>query len=341
MSTTQENKVSKREKKMSTWKVVIAALAVGVLFCGAANAATLTLTLKVVNYTTGVEITDLSTITPGTQFGIAIYGQADTAYGIGAASWTVYTPNSDGAFAPVKTGPNLTATWGAGAAFDIRINAAVKDFDSTLDPDADNDTVGASVATSQTWDIGAGSQVLLQTQKWSMVSAAPVQFSIYVDPQSQYPVDDAPYAATFDTVVGVGIGASAPKPVITSAPVTEGTWTKEPGWNNPAHHVAITSDATGACVWKISDGTTDWNLTQANPALNTANITLTIADIIATGATLPGPYNAGDDLSSYFWTLTVTAGGQTSDGLSVFVPEPATMGLLGFGVLALLKRRRA
>jgi len=144
---------------------------------------------------------------------------------------------------------------------------------------------------------------------------------------------------------------TAPTVDIPGGDVHEEDWSKEPGWNNPLHKVVITAVGTddgkpippGALryVWTMSKpGGGSKLLAETGKVL-----TLTIAEIASLG--LPGPYNTppGPDPGVYMWDLSVKAydGELYSplDGIKVFVPEPATIGLLSFGIVgALLRRRR-
>jgi len=151
--------------------------------------------------------------------------------------------------------------------------------------------------------------------------------------------------------VGTVVTNTAPTVDIPGGDVHEEDWSKEPGWNNPLHTVVITAAGTddgnpippGALsyVWTMSKPGGDSKLLAENGKV----LTLTIAEIASLG--LPGPYNTppGPDLGVYMWDLSVKAydGELYSplDGIKVFVPEPATIGLLSFGIVgALLRRRR-
>jgi hypothetical protein len=155
-------------------------------------------------------------------------------------------------------------------------------------------------------------------------------------------------------VGGAGPTTSLPTVSITTGDVLEGDWSDEGGWNNPLHTVHI--DATGsandegqtlAWLWQITNNT---GVTK-DLAATTGSFDLTIselADLFKNDGGLPGPYASGEDKSAdpaYNWTLTATVtdldGSVTSAPITVFVPEPTTIGLLGFGIVsAILKRRR-
>jgi len=152
-------------------------------------------------------------------------------------------------------------------------------------------------------------------------------------------------------IVGPVTTNTAPTVDIPGGDVHEEDWSKEPGWNNPLHKVVITAVGTddgkpippGALsyVWTMSKPGGDSKLLAENGKV----LTLTIAEIASLG--LPGPYNTppGPDPGVYMWDLSVKAydGELYSplDGIKVFVPEPATIGLLSFGIVgALLRRRR-
>jgi len=144
----------------------------------------------------------------------------------------------------------------------------------------------------------------------------------------------------------VGGGSNeVPTVAIPGGNVLEGDWTGDGPWNNLARSVTITAEGddpdgeNGDLTYEwtmMAPGGADKVLSETGAVLN-----LTLAEIESLG--LPAWQGPGDD-PSYHWTLSVTAndGTDTSTAaqIDVFVPEPTTMGLLGFGVLALLKRRR-
>lgn len=142
---------------------------------------------------------------------------------------------------------------------------------------------------------------------------------------------------------GAVVANETPTVALPDGDVVEGDWSTELGYNNPAHSVqvsAVGDDADGDPL------TYEWTMMKPGGGSKVlvgetgATLTLTIAEIESLG--LPAWVGAGDP--SYNWTLSVTANDGTDTSvpaqIGVFVPEPTTMGLLGFGVLALLKRRR-
>jgi hypothetical protein len=134
-------------------------------------------------------------------------------------------------------------------------------------------------------------------------------------------------------------GNTGPSVSIPGGDVLEEDWSKEPGWNNLLHAVDITAVGTDpeedslTYEWKMTGGgKTDQVLTgETGSVLN-----LTLQKLSDLGFILP---TGGEN-----WSLSVTAfdGALTSApaGIDVFVPEPATLGLLAFGVVGLLRRRR-
>lgn len=139
------------------------------------------------------------------------------------------------------------------------------------------------------------------------------------------------------TIVGT---TSEPTVTITTPNVGEADWTQEPGWNNPLHTVSIAADTTDATtfVWKLTNPDT------GNSAIvgDTEDLVLTMADILGSAIGGEVPLAGGIAGVTYDWTLELSVNeGAASDSITVFVPEPATMGLLAFGVVGLLRRRRA
>lgn len=340
---------------MSTWKITVAALVCGLVFCGAAGAAELTLSLELVDYTSGVALTpgEIGALATGDKFGVAVYGEVanvPNGYGIAAASWTIYTPDTDGFIAPVSKLGKIPTTWGPTIDFSAQLGAARQDFANGLDPDGDLDAVGSSVAIfANNFDIGVG-KTLIQRQEWQVLSdGALTSLAVFADPRAEYIDENAgDFTSQFDDVIGVGIGGGTANEVPTVAlpdgDVLESGWNGPGGWNNPARSVTVTAvgdDPDGengdlSYEWKMmAAGGGEKVLSETGAVLN-----LTLAEIESLG--LPAYVGPGD--ASYDWTLSVTAndGTDTSSAaqIGVFVPEPTTMGLLGFGVLALLKRRR-
>jgi hypothetical protein len=169
---------------------------------------------------------------------------------------------------------------------------------------------------------------------------------------SSQTVMNSSFTASFPTAVtgdSINFGAVAnvppTKPVVNPTEILEVTWNSngKSGWNHPEHSVNVTAASTDG------DGpsplTYQWMVTKpggGSLTLGTTGpvLTLTIADIASLGL----PAWVGADDPSYHWNLSVKAFdgeaySQATD-ISMFVPEPATMGLLAVGVFGLIKRRR-
>jgi hypothetical protein len=169
--------------------------------------------------------------------------------------------------------------------------------------------------------------------------------AIFVDPRAEY-IDEGAldFTTTFESVVGMGIGGSntAPTVSIPGGDVTEPSWSDEPGWNNLAHSVTVTAAGVDA---ESDPLTYAWTITKPGGASKLLGATgavlnLTLAEIASLGL----PAYVGENDPSYDWSLSVVANdgllSSTPAVIGVFVPEPTTIGLLAFGVVGLLKRRR-
>lgn len=340
---------------MSTWKLVVAALTVSLAFCGAANAATLTLDLKVIDPGTEVPLdaAAVGAISSGDMFTVGVFATVSgnealpgsgAGGGINSASWTIYTPDTDGVALPNAQGPfaNNTATnWDAsfqrGSRQDFATTPAIPQADA-LDPDTDVDNVGTAVyqGLNGTGEVGAdGVQFMICKSVWTMAADGPATIAIFADPRADY-VDwfSGSLATPFgesNVISGapIVVGPAGPSGIPTVADVTEGDWGGDPGWNTLTRQVTLAIDPNGL------SGTTKILVDPGTGFVQVGtddNPVLTIGDLAAAGG-LPAYPGAT-------WDLKVDVGGTESEVGSIFIPEPTTIALVSCGVIALFRRRR-
>lgn len=344
---------------MSAWKLAAVALVCGLVFCGAANAATLTISIEVADM--AGTVIDPATLTTAQDFQVKVYADVtpeagDGFYGIGTAYVSVYTPNSVNVANPVAFFGKVKT-----AAVNVpgysTINASLSDLSTAngggagadaADPDADIDAYNTAFFSTGVADFSSG---LIQTQTWHTTGEA-AELAVYFGSGAGYWNLNTGTITPFNSLVAgqsVTIGAGseniAPTVALPDGDVGEFDWSREGGWNNLAHSVTVTAAGddedgdNGALTYEwtmMKPGGGSKVLSETGAVLN-----LTLAELESLG--LPAYVGEGD--ASYNWTLSVTANDGTDTSaaaqIGVFVPEPTTMGLLGFGVLALLKRRRA
>jgi hypothetical protein len=192
--------------------------------------------------------------------------------------------------------------------------------------------------------VAAGSVTV--TTNWISGGSTRIYTLQTVSPYNMLNNVNPPAASPNVTVLTIAADNAAPHDAaITSGNVLKEDWdVSSGGWNDLGHWVDITATA-------VDDGkpqppgalTYEWTMTKPNVApliiagKTSALLHLTLDDIDSLGL----PVSPGE-----VWQLSVRASDSAlwsaaSAPIDVFVPEPATMGLLAFGIVgALLRRRR-
>jgi len=227
-----------------------------------------------------------------------------------------------------------------------------------------------STAAKATYEIGNGSAAALFTGTIQAVANGTVDISVVMEKvgtvwqsnlwtTSSEGLLPVPVETVIPGSAVVHVGppeTTNVAPVIDSivpSSVTEADWSREPGWDNLEHKVIAPIVATAhdddagdtlSYTWILESSAALPGGGQTLPVgENSAILNLSLQDLVNAGFVLP--LYVGDNDPTYDWILTLTIDdgnghSATSADIPVFVPEPATMGLLAFGVVALLRRRR-
>jgi hypothetical protein len=369
-----ETKHVRENRKMRLFTVATAALLVVLAGYGIAGASVLTLSVQFADTQLSLDGTNGPTSTTYTVYGVVTDNTTEDGFG-GTLNGGILSYETNQAYTGAGTIEHVRA-----AGPPIVFNAATTSqapftalaVKGTLDPASGTTPGTAGVAgtygtaalpsdkfdyytSADPYQMGNGTPVALYTG--SITALADGAVTVNIDGLGNTLVwtinGSGLQSAAPDTIVGatatLNVGNVGPTPTfdITTPDVTEADWSGPGGWNNPARMVHIAGQGTGGAgaltyEWKVTNNLGETQTLDET----TAEFDLTIGELMNKFGTLPPPYASGATPGSeYYWTLIGTAsdGTATSDpaSISLFVPEPATIALLGFGVVGLLKRRRA
>ena len=332
--------------------------------CGGVHAAELVISLEV---DPGVDA-----LPNGTDFPVRVFAQSFDTDGLGtfAFSADIFSHNSGVAGAkqkfPPPGSPDVQVTWDAAIVASQLILLPARRLDIGADGDFDAQGLGFTDTSNYiNTTIGSlGAPTLLATVTWTKIGDGQVSLGVDVGADARYyDFGAAPefpnYSTTYDSVEGIGInegGTTSPprdEDQDAGGPYNKGGWGGPSAWNDDNRQITVTGVGDDndndtqqlTFEWMIGDhvGGRYGPLVDEGvpPPGQQDTITFSIGQLRGLGFPLPDP--VGGDPSQYMYPLIMKVtdpDGSAETTSSIYVPEPGTMALLGFGALALIRRRR-
>ena len=359
---------TKEKRIMRTSKVLIAVISL-VALCGAVSASELVIDLQVApaqldEAYVGDVVVEIWATAIGTGG-----STPDWEHGMFATGFDLISGNTLAEILTSKGAPVVTWESNVGSDFNA-FKPAVVDLNADGALDTQNmsfaDAGGSWNNLALAWSAdGTGSRTLIATQTWIKSAPGALAIGINVDPLSRHydwldPQFPGSWSTQFDVVTGIPIGGTGPDDdddTTTTDPNADevippamgagdrGAWQGPTVWGDPDRWLELTAGEEIPPPGEPIDEY-EWDFTKDGaPLIKTGQtITVYLGELMAAGWELA----TWDDVNKEFvgglvnYKLRLMQGSSTSEaGSTLFIPEPATLTLIGFGALALIRRRRS